>query len=441
MWTDLRQGTSRSLGARPIQSPGVWLIDGYADNGPMDTDKTKLNALAKLHTDDSIVQNKLEGCRRRAVSDQITTYVDKTGKTSTLGVMTCQLLHLCSDCAERDAGPVAARLARRIEAWQHLGHTVLMLTLTVPHDRGDRLDDVATWIAAGHRAVLVGSARTRLKRFGLRHVFRRSETDWSGKGGWHPHEHLILYCRGTLTTEQIEDLRQDLSGRFLRAITRAGATRLEKAGDHAVHLREVAPGDGTKVAAYLTKTTVWGGEVTGAHQILAMLGEHDVSQGEDRCACGRCRWLRDMWSEYVSWTRASKRRRYAEPSKIDADLADQGVETPTEAPKPKRRATSLIDRLGWEYAVLLDCQEEVVQAAAVGGHEDARLVLSGRLIAAGMPVTEAIGNAMVWIQPPPIEVAEPTSGGDGPSNPEGPQATSWWRRYLRRLSLRRYPTR
>lgn len=399
----------------------------------MGIDENYLRAAARHHTNNDRVRNLLEGCGRRAVAGEVTIAVNEDGSTSRNGVLTCQLVNLCARCGSVGRGTQAERTQRRIEAWQGLGYAVVLMTLTVPHSSSDSLADVSRWLMEGRRAVLGGSARRQLVSVhGVQHVHRRVEHGWSERSGWHPHEHLLLFIDRAMTRTEMDVLRADVEGRYLSATTKAGAPDTTGSSDHAVDVRLVRNGGVGVIAAYMTKVTHWKNKVTGVYRILADLAAHEQGLG-GRCSCARCGRRRAAWNEFVEWSRAQRRRRFAEPPNLDRHLADLGTPPPLQ-PRPvsTREDRARVTKPGWDLLVAYARDDDACAAAATGGYLAVRRVVSRCLVDAGLSVVEASVKASLWVRPP-----RPTLVDNAPrSATVTPAASGRLRRWIQRLGRR-----
>lgn len=399
----------------------------------MGIDENYLRAAARRNTNDDRTRNLLEGCGRRAIAGDVTIMVNEDGSTSRRGVLTCQLVNLCARCGSHGRGVQAERTQRRIEAWQALGYTVVLMTFTVGHTSSDPLAEVSRWLTAGRRAVLGGSTRRHLHHVhGLRHVHRRVEYGWSGRSGWHPHEHLLLFISRAMTQTDVDALHDDVRARYVRATTRAGAPDAMCTNDHAVDTRMVQNGDAGIVAAYITKETHWNDEVTGVYRILADLAAHERGNGM-RCECARCKRLQAAWNEFVGWSRTRRRHRFAEPLDLDRNLASLGAPPPS-PPRSQgaREVRTRVAKQGWGLLVAHGRDDDACAAAATGGYLAVRHVTARCLIDDGFSVSEAAVKATLWVRPARGSLTEHAPD----SVTVGPAVSGRLRRWIKRLGRR-----
>ncbi len=259
-------------------------------------------------------------------------------RASLVGLQRCTSGWECPDCARalqaRDATDLhACVLGFRDE---HQGGSVLMLTLTVPHKRGDRLEPMRRAVTRAYQKAHSGKAIYSFrKRFGVRSTLRRLEYT-EGPNGPHPHLHALVFLDRKLRRSEIESLREWYFVRVGDRLEREGYKRPAKNCINVVECK----GNGD----YLAKMGLFelAGEQTKDARCSAC-GHHVESTwrgGRRRCAdCGRevnrTAWqiLRDyhlhgeerdrrLWLTYcreirgarrLTWARATKRKHGAAP--------------------------------------------------------------------------------------------------------------------------------
>jgi hypothetical protein len=101
---------------------------------------------------------------------------------------------------------------------------VAFATLTLPHDQGDRLEQLFGSVTrAWNRTTTARSVRV----FGERLPFRwvRALEVTSGVNGWHPHNHVALLFDRRLERDEALELREVLYGAWASAVEREGWRR------------------------------------------------------------------------------------------------------------------------------------------------------------------------------------------------------------------------
>lgn len=165
------------------------------------------------------------------------------------GLQACGSIWTCPVCAPK------IRQQRAIEAdaacveWltHHGVGSLLLLTLTLPHDAGEALAEILASTRRAFSALVSGRAWQVDKRaFGLRYYIRAHDVT-VGPNGWHPHLHLLFFLDTALTSDALGQLRHRLFERWAHAVasldrrapTREHGVRLEAASSRADAARYV----------------------------------------------------------------------------------------------------------------------------------------------------------------------------------------------------------
>lgn len=159
------------------------------------------------------------------------------------GLQTCAQVWTCPVCAAKISERRRTDLTRGIEVWRARGGDVLMLVLTVPHFRGESVDQVLDHLSRPRRMMRNRKTYLRIAAdMGLVGTVRALEATYGGNG-WHVHTHDLLFvgphCRQALDefaerfTEMWESACIDS---FVGVPNRQHGARLdggERAGDYA----------------------------------------------------------------------------------------------------------------------------------------------------------------------------------------------------------------
>lgn len=151
----------------------------------------------------------VQSCAKSVLQSQgfVGVEVGSTGAGFT-GLQTCSSVSACPCCS----GRIREQRAREIEAAgvAHLraGGQLVFLTFTLPHDRGDALEQLFDTVAEGWKHVQRDAAWLALAdvhgveyahRVGgsvkRRLAFVRAIEVSHGRSGWHPHLHVLLFVR------------------------------------------------------------------------------------------------------------------------------------------------------------------------------------------------------------------------------------------------------
>lgn len=166
----------------------------------------------------------------------------------------------------------AEDIDQHVGRWLANGGGALLLSLTVPHYRPDRLAPRLDLMAAAIDGLLKGRPWER-RRDALGYVgaIRALEITYGDANGWHPHNHALLLTERPISTDEQLDLWEWLYGRWAGVCERHGFGTPSRA--HGLDLRQVWGADG--LSSYLT--TVEGGWGIGRE-----LARGDLKRGRDR---------------------------------------------------------------------------------------------------------------------------------------------------------------
>ncbi len=138
------------------------------------------------------------------------------------GLQSCGSIWACPVCSAKIRNGRAEEISAAAAAWDEAGNTVVMLTLTFPHDLGMRLAPLLVLLADGFRAVISGRPWLRVRdQLSIEGSIRSVEVT-HGVAGWHPHAHVLLFARGELRAEGLAELGLYVRGRWARWITGQG---------------------------------------------------------------------------------------------------------------------------------------------------------------------------------------------------------------------------
>ena len=239
------------------------------------------------------------------------------GRAHYSGVMTCGSVWLCPVCSQKVAARRREEVTQVLTAHRESGGGAEFLTLTLPHNAGDRLARTRRLAADGWQRVQQGRAWKRLKATaGVVGTIRVLEVTFGFANGWHPHIQVIVLTERPLTEVERASLRGYCFAVWQQVVIKAG---------HATPLPQcttIVPVVNPDIAAYATKFGA-GCEATDgngdakAHltpfQVLAAF----LDTGEERYLA--------VWQEWESGIKGAKqltwshglRVRYALPAVHD----------------------------------------------------------------------------------------------------------------------------
>jgi len=284
------------------------------------------------------------------------------------GIASCGRIWLCPVCAAkvsaRRAEEVSAVLAAHLAA-KRGGE---FLTLTLPHQAGDRLEKTRRLAADGWKRVQQGRGWLALKTsLGIVGTIRALEVT-VGKNGWHPHVHVIILTARPLVAAEREALRSHAFAAWRTVVVRAG-----QAAPLPAHTT-IQPVTTAKIGEYATK---FGAALELTHgQTKTARGEHRtpfemlrdfLSTGDEADLLLWQEWERGMrGAKQLTWSRGLKAR-YAVEEKSDEALAAEEVGgdvvvtiTPTQ----------------WRALVRLGLRVRLLEALEDGGERAAEAMLA-----------------------------------------------------------------
>lgn len=258
-----------------------------------------LRDVGKSLTDDHC----LTGCGRRIRPGP----VGDAGEVLEITVY-CDRAWLCPVCGYHAAREQSRELATALMAWTSQGGSVAFLTLTQSHSIGDELSTLWDRLGYGWAALVRGSGwRTDQEIFGVRGYARVTEVVHHPQSGWNVHLHVPLLLFEARSDEQLYELKDRLTARFIRGIGAAGG-RASRSGQD---LGPMQPGTERQIADYCAKgTMVWHSD--NSRTPMAILA--DFKETGDGLA---------LWKEFGAAVTWPKRKRHS-PSHGIANLVRNG---------------------------------------------------------------------------------------------------------------------
>jgi hypothetical protein len=138
------------------------------------------------------------------------------------GLTSCGSIWACPCCNPKIRNGRSIEISAAAAEWDRAGNSVLMVTLTFPHDLGMRLSALLPLLADGFRAVIRGRPWRRVRdQLAIVGTIRAIEVT-HGESGWHPHAHVLVFARGELGAEGIAALAVYVRTRWAKWITSQG---------------------------------------------------------------------------------------------------------------------------------------------------------------------------------------------------------------------------
>ena len=285
-------------------------------------------------------QERHRGCGRWFIPKQHVTLRLKhepSTRAHFAGVQLCGRIWSCPVCSPRirQARAVDADASATTSLELYGSGTVLLLTLTLPHDAGERLAEVLGATRRAFSALVAGRAwQEDKKAYGLAHYIRAHDVT-VGPNGWHPHIHILLFAHRALPDAALEALRLRLFDRWAHSVETLD--RRAPSYQHGVTLE--AARNRNDVARYICQV-VTGPEGSSSWGVAMELARTDlkVSQHPGH----RTPWqvladfgdrhsLRDraLWQEYERATKGVKAIRWSnglrKAVRLDAELTDEQI--------------------------------------------------------------------------------------------------------------------
>lgn len=131
------------------------------------------------------------------------------------GLKQCSSVWACPVCADRICRKRGREVAEAVSEARDSGHSVYFLTLTMPHHRGHRLDELYEALSTSWAYLKSGAPWGRwADRMGYRGCIRAIDAT-VGPNGWHVHIHAVLIAseglpsESNLSAEEIADRWHD----------------------------------------------------------------------------------------------------------------------------------------------------------------------------------------------------------------------------------------
>jgi len=280
------------------------------------------------------------------------------------GVMTCGSVWLCPVCSSRITEARRQELALALENTSFLP---VMVTVTLQHDREDKLKDLLEALNDSLRKLKAGRWWKALQeKYSIKAHVSSLEFTYSHASGWHPHKHWLLFLDKKEADIDAEKLQNELVKRFRKLLERHG----KYASSHYGIMVQV----GDKHAGnYLQKWTVIE-EVTKSN-IKSGSGE---SYSPFQLAELGERWSSLAFLEYAKATFGKRQLIYSHGAREALQLgeAKTDIELAQENSKEDKVIIAL-SRDDWKRITNTGSQAEILFLAETGGAEAVRKFISG----------------------------------------------------------------
>ncbi len=203
------------------------------------------------------------------------------------GLATCGSVWTCPVCSARIGARRTEEINQAAAIWKERGGFLCMVTLTLRHHKARRLAELYKNARDAYRAMMQGSRwvnfRKRYKIAG--YITSREITD--GINGWHPHFHVLVFCREPLDSDMRQTMTDWYSQRWRSCLADVGENADQAhgavmsdaddvAGDYMAKL-SASWSSGSEIAGVNSKSGKKGGQVPA--QLLAKYAAGDVRAG------------------------------------------------------------------------------------------------------------------------------------------------------------------
>ena len=145
------------------------------------------------------VHHRTCSCTRFRTSPTVQIVKSSTNNKSFYGgTMSCANSRTCPVCSAKISERKSNEMRTAFNMAKSEGLNVSLLTLTAPHNSGDRVDDLVGKISGALQNFWRGATAKRFKeRYGIIGNIRSFEIRY-GSNGWHPHFHIVIFSRHKL---------------------------------------------------------------------------------------------------------------------------------------------------------------------------------------------------------------------------------------------------
>lgn len=164
------------------------------------------------------------------------------------GLQTCGLVWLCPVCAPKIQAVRATELEQAIEQAEAEGLVVDLVTLTLPHRRGQSLAELESVLGAAYRSMQTSRGYRDLREaLGLVGTVASEELTWGPETGWHPHLHVLRFRRRGGISRQGKLTAEDLR------LFQLWKSAVERRGWESPSLQAFSVQDGSQAHRYVQK--------------------------------------------------------------------------------------------------------------------------------------------------------------------------------------------
>ncbi len=120
-------------------------------------------------------------------------------------LMVCGSVWFCPVCASKISERRRGELEQALSWWVGRAGTVLLVTYTVSHGRGDHIGEILDRFLKAQESMTGNRPYKALKAASaVVHSVKALEVTWGAKNGWHPHTHWLLFCDGNVDVPALQ---------------------------------------------------------------------------------------------------------------------------------------------------------------------------------------------------------------------------------------------
>ncbi|WP_210439598.1 hypothetical protein [Nocardioides xinjiangensis] len=329
----------------------------------------------------------------------------------------------CPQCADRDRPRKRRGVEARTTHWMGHGMAAVGVRFAPPHRACNDFHEVRDWLDQALRTLFAGRDGQAFRReLGIGPIDKSWETTYSIERGPHPHVHAVLYLLCASDDVDYLALESRLKERWSVVLGKTEAPiwdgNRDAVAKHGVWVQPIKSPEAT--AAYLTKGTMHRDKsgrlrATGMFVLLEALADHEDALGAP-CYCEDCKRNAAVWRKFAdpadsplppgtpkSHAKAyASRNRFSPARKFDEACANAGIPTMLLAqPALHIEARCRIRYDAW--AAIQECmaEQQVVEAALVGGVTDVAAEVARCYVKMGMPAEVARRRAAQQVTDPP----------------------------------------
>lgn len=228
------------------------------------------------------------------------------------GLYRCSSVWECPVCAPRVQRGRAAEAQELNARHDASGGGMYLVTLTVPHDVGDRLKPMRKHVSRTWSRILNGDPWKRWRdRLGFVGYVRALEAT-HGPNGWHPHVHVALYTVAPVPARELVRFRTWLRNRWRDKVTRRTPEGIVYRAPDRRHGVKISA---LRQSSYLTKMGLASWELTSSSTKAGRHGHRTPFQVLRDLVCGddpeRRRRDAGVWAEWAAGIKGARQLVYS----------------------------------------------------------------------------------------------------------------------------------